>query len=248
VDTDRCNEAKIIDSWARNASAWTDSVRRQEIESRRLVTDSAILDVIRQHAPRSVLDIGCGEGWLARALAAQQIEVTGLDAVPELIRRAQQEGGGTFRVATFEDIVAGRIDLSAALAVCNFSLLGKESVERLLAAMPRLLGAHGVLVIQTVHPLMACGEGLPYRSGWRCETWAGFRSQFCSAAPWYFRTLPDWVELLGSSGLQLMHIREPLHPATARPASLILVGCVPDLTSSWSATRLDRAALPGLAT
>jgi len=95
-----------------------------------------------------------------------------------------------------------------------------------LAAVPLLLDANGFLVIQTIHPLRACQEGIAYRSGWREETWAGFPSQFNSAAPWYFRTLPDWIESLRRSGLQLTQIREPLHPATARPVSLILVAGV----------------------
>lgn len=227
MENDRLEEAKVIDSWMRNAAPWTDSVRRHEIESRRLVTDRAILEVIRQHAPHSVLDIGCGEGWLARTLAADGIDVTGLDVVPELIERAQQAGGGTFRVASFEDLAAGRIAVAAQLAVCNYSLLGKESVQRLLGALPTLLGAHAVLVIQTVHPLMACDDGLPYRSGWREETWSAFRTPFNSAAPWYFRTLPDWIESLRQGGLQLTQLREPVHPTTGRPVSLILVASVP---------------------
>jgi hypothetical protein len=74
---------------------------------------------------------------------------------------------------------------------------------------------------------MATPEGVPYRSGWREETWSAFPSQFCSPAPWYFRTLPDWIEALLNSGLQLAHLHEPLHPKTARPISLILVASVP---------------------
>jgi 2-polyprenyl-3-methyl-5-hydroxy-6-metoxy-1,4-benzoquinol methylase len=30
--------------------------------------------------PASVLDVGCGEGWLARALSAHACRVTGVDA------------------------------------------------------------------------------------------------------------------------------------------------------------------------
>lgn len=225
-DHDRLNEAKIIDSWKINAAAWTDTVRRREIESR-LVTDTAIVDVIKQQAPSTVLDIGCGEGWLARALAAEDVKVTGLDVVPELIQRAEESGGGRFHVASFEDIVAGGLGIAADVAVCNFSLLGKESVERLLVALPSSLGSHGVLVIQTVHPLTTCGEGVPYRSGWREETWAGFPRQFCSAAPWYFRTLPEWIDLLLGSGFRVRRILEPLHPVQHRPLSLILVASAP---------------------
>jgi len=222
IEQDCLKEAKIIDSWKRNAGPWAAAVRRREIESR-LVTDAAIVDVIRRQAPRTVLDLGCGEGWLARALAADAIKVTGLDVVPELIHRAREAGGGSFRVASFDDVVTGRVEVAAHLAVCNFSLLGKESVERLLAALPSLLDVRGILVMQTVHPLMVLGADLPYRSGWREETWAGFRGQFCSTAPWYFRTLPDWIDLLRDSGFQLIQLREPLHPVTGKPLSLILV-------------------------
>ncbi len=222
MDRDQLYEAQILTSWASNAAPWIDSVRREEIQSRR-VTDAAIVDVIKQLGSRAVLDIGCGEGWLARTLAAEGIEVTGLDIVPELVRKARQAGGGTFHVASYEDLVEGWLEIAMPCAVCNFSLLGKESVERLLGVLPSVLDLHGVLAIQTVHPLLVCGERFPYLGGWREETWSGFSRPFNAAAPWYFRTLPEWIDLLRYSGFQLTQIREPLDPVTARPLSLILV-------------------------
>jgi hypothetical protein len=51
-------------SWQANADAWTAAVREQRIESRRLVTDAAILALAL--APLRILDLGCGEGWLRR--------------------------------------------------------------------------------------------------------------------------------------------------------------------------------------
>jgi 2-polyprenyl-3-methyl-5-hydroxy-6-metoxy-1,4-benzoquinol methylase len=55
-------------SWQANADAWTTAVRGQRIESRRLVTDAAILQTILALAlaPLRILDLGCGEGWLRR--------------------------------------------------------------------------------------------------------------------------------------------------------------------------------------
>ncbi|WP_132607665.1 class I SAM-dependent methyltransferase, partial [Pseudomonas aeruginosa] len=82
-------------SWRGNAEAWARAVREGRLESRRLATDDAILQVLRQRAPRRLLDIGCGEGWLCRALAGEVGECVGIDASSELIELARAAGGGS---------------------------------------------------------------------------------------------------------------------------------------------------------
>ncbi|HEX4023304.1 MAG TPA: class I SAM-dependent methyltransferase [Steroidobacteraceae bacterium] len=227
------NEARIVDSWQVNAAPWTAAVRERQIGSRRLVTDQAVVQAISDRSPRSLLDIGCGEGWLARAviaaMAPSAVAVLGVDAVPELVERAREAGGGEFAVISYEDIAAGQLHPAAGqlqrlidVAVCNFSLLGNESVQALLAALPPLLNERAALIIQTLHPAVAGGD-LPYRTGWREGSWAGFSAAFSRPAPWYFRTLQDWVQLHRRCGLRLVEIREPLHPTTQQPASIIFV-------------------------
>src|SRR5277367_2761973 len=81
---DPLSDAKIIDSWNKNARPWTTAVRLGQIASRRLVTDQAIVEAAMAGSPRSMLDLGCGEGWLCRALAARGVNVMGVDVVPEL--------------------------------------------------------------------------------------------------------------------------------------------------------------------
>lgn len=215
------HEAKILRSWHGNAGAWTQVVRGERLESRRLVTNQAIIDAVLEARPSSVLDLGCGEGWLVRALAAHGIQAMGVDAVPALIACAR-EAGGHFEVVSYADIIAGKLTQCVDAVACNFALLGKASVERLLAALPSLLHANGRLIVQTVHPLAACGEH-PYADGWRLESWAGFHADFAEPAPWYFRTLASWTALLATSGWQLCELREPLHPQTGRPASVIFI-------------------------
>jgi len=76
--------------------------------------------------------------------------------------------------------------------------------------------------VQTLHPVIACGD-LPYKDGWRAGSWAGFSDDFTDPAPWYFRTLETWVALIASSGLKLTQIREPIHPKTDKPASILFI-------------------------
>lgn len=212
-------EQAIVSAWHANAMPWARAVREGAIASRRLVTDAAIVSAVRSYAPRRVIDLGCGEGWLMRALASEGIDVLGVDAVPELV--AQASAAGRAVLLDYSAVAAGALDERADMVVCNFSLIGEASVDALLGAVPALLQPGGVLLIQTLHPWTACGE-LPYRDGWREGSWDGCGEGFGEAAPWYFRTLQGWQRTGADAGLRLLELREPLHPQTGRPASLVL--------------------------
>jgi 2-polyprenyl-3-methyl-5-hydroxy-6-metoxy-1,4-benzoquinol methylase len=201
-------------SWIANAAAWTASVREQKIESRRVATDAAIVEAVLAHHPHHVLDLGCGEGWLTRALAAHGVEATGIDASPQLIEAARAAGGGSFHALPYERL--GALGETFDVVVANFALLD-EHVP--LDAIRALLRPHGSLVIQTVHPLFCDG---PYRDGWRLETFAAFEGDWPEPMPWYFRTLASWFRLLRESGFAIEDVREPLHPERLQPLSLIL--------------------------
>ena len=218
-------DASIIASWNRNTDPWVAAVRNEEIESRTLVTNAAIVDTVRAHAPQTAIDLGCGEGWLVRALP--EIHMVGVDAIAGLVEAARAAGGGEFRLLSYEQIAEGKLALEADLAVCNFSLIGNASVSGLFRAAPTYLRRGGHLVVQTVHPVAACGDA-PYVDGWREGSWAGFSDAFQDAPPWYFRTLSSWIALFDMNGLRIREMREPLHPRTGKPASLILVGQLPE--------------------
>jgi len=217
-------DAAILESWSRNAKPWTAAVRGGEIETRKLVTDAAIVAAVRARAPRTGLDLGCGEGWLVRALP--EVAMVGVDAIAGLVDGARAAGGGEFLTMSYEEIGAGKLALAVDVAVANFSLIGKEAVDGLFAAAPSYLRAGGSLLVQTVHPVMACGEA-PYIDGWRAGSWAGFSDDFQDAPPWYFRTVSSWIALFADHGLRLAEMREPLHPRTGKPVSLILAGTRP---------------------
>ena len=218
------HEKHILECWQQNAAPWVDAIRDQEIASRVLATNHAIAAAVLATQPRSVIDVGCGEGWLVRVLAQRSISARGVDAIPALIDAATRLGG-TFAVATYEDIAEGRLAWKADTVSCNFALIGKESAEQLLRGVPALLNGGGHFVVQTLHPQEACGDK-PYADGWRTGSWDGFNQRFVNAAPWYFRTLESWRALFGDCGLRLVAEHWPIHPRSGRPASVVFCAVV----------------------
>lgn len=215
-------EEDIISSWHSNASNWIDVIEKNSIESRKLVTNKAILEAICHIKPHSVLDIGCGQGWLAKELAERGISITGVDVVPNLVERAREITPGNFFVASYEDIYEQRISFPRVFdaIVINFALIGKESTEKLLAFLPVLLTAKGTLFIQTLHPYSRKALN-DYASGWKTGSWDGLGNHFTHSYEWYFRTLEDWVQLLKDSGFKRVNANNTFHPTTGSPLSVI---------------------------
>ena len=216
------NEKKIIDSWTANAANWIEIIDNNGIESRRLITNKAIVEAVCRSKPATALDVGCGEGWLAKELYDKGIEMTGVDVIPELIERTKEKVKGDFLVASYEDIAAGKTMFSQLfdVIVINFALIAKESTENLLAALPRHLAPGGKLFIQTLHPFSR-KLGDDYKTGWKEGSWDGLGEQFTLPYQWYFRTLEDWLLLLDQSGFYKIKVTELLHPQSDKPLSVI---------------------------
>jgi SAM-dependent methyltransferase len=96
---------------------------------------------------REALDVGCGDGLLARKLSQKAAFVTGVDRSPEMIRQAQATASGnlTFLEADYLDAAAlpeGRYDFVSAVAVVHHA-----PFEDAVHGLVRLLAPGGRLVI-----------------------------------------------------------------------------------------------------
>ncbi|MDB6444711.1 MULTISPECIES: bifunctional 2-polyprenyl-6-hydroxyphenol methylase/3-demethylubiquinol 3-O-methyltransferase UbiG [Pseudomonas] len=215
------SESTLLHSWHHNAHAWIEAVRTGAIESRREVTDQAILLAVLSRQPERVLDLGCGEGWLLRALAKRAIEAVGVDGDATLVEAARTAGSSPVHLASYDTLAQAKVDIGRDydLICANFALLHQDIIP-LLAAMKALLVPGGALVIQTLHPWVAAAGD--YQDGWRQETFAGFKGQW-QPMPWYLRTLSSWINALDMAGFRLASLQEPQHPQSAVPQSLLLV-------------------------
>lgn len=214
-------ESILLQSWHANADAWIEVIRSGAIESRQQVTDQAILLAIMGRQPERVLDLGCGEGWLLRALADRGIDAAGVDGDTTLIEAARTAGSANVHVASYATLVDAEIDIGRDydLICANFSLLHQDIIP-LLAAMQALLVPGGAMITQTLHPwAVAAGD---YQDGWREESFAGFKGQW-QPMPWYFRTLSSWCNALDMAGFHILGLQEPQHPQSPVPQSLLLI-------------------------
>lgn len=116
---------------------------------------------------REALDVGCGDGLLARKLAERAVSVTGVDRSPEMIRQARAASPGdiTFLEADYLDGTAlpeGKYDFVSAVAVVHHARF-----EDAVAGLVRLLAPGGRLVIvgmaynKTALDWVVSGCGLP---------------------------------------------------------------------------------------
>ena len=214
-------ETTLLQSWHHNAHAWIEAIRTGTIESRLKVTDQAILLAVLGRQPERVLDLGCGEGWLLRALAERGIQPVGVDGDATLVEAARAAGSSPVHLASYEALVEAKVDIGNGydLICANFALLHQDIIP-LLVAMNALLAPGGALVIQTLHPWTASAGD--YQDGWREETFAGFKGQW-QPMPWYLRTLSSWFNALDMAGFRLTGLQEPQHPQSPVPQSLLLL-------------------------
>jgi ubiquinone/menaquinone biosynthesis C-methylase UbiE len=164
---------------------------------------------------RATLDLGCGEGRFARALAAEGHEVTGLDVSPELVDRARAaDPNGTYLVADAEALPFddGVFDLVVAFNV--LSCVG--DLGRAVEEAARVLASGGRLCLSVVHPIYTGGKG-------EDGTWvvdAGYMTERLhtehvrrGAAELTFanlhRPLGAYFGALERAGLELEALREP---------------------------------------
>ena len=214
-----CSDERILQSWTRNARSWISAIENGEIESRLRVTNGAILDAVLKKSRATVLDVGCGEGWLLRALSVEGIDCLGVDAIAEFEAYSGHRGG-RFKLVPYEALSYERLQERFDVVVCNFSLLGKESVERIFQHALSLLNTGGSFIVQTIHPRMVSNKD-DYIDGWRQGTWAGFHSRFTDPAPWYFRTIESWRALFAGEGFSTLEVVEPVNPDTGEPVSIV---------------------------
>lgn len=187
-----------------------------------------LLGLLGDIAGRRVLDGGCGEGYLARALAARGARVTGMDLSAPLIDLARDrdpDGGIDYRVADLSQPqpgIAGSFDAAGSYLVLNDVRDYRGFAATLGAALKpggRLVLAfnnpYGAVVDRHVTDYFDSGAVSPYRGLWD----AGIKTYY------YHRTLEDYLDAFGAGGLRLTKLADvPALAGAHRPDAYLPEG------------------------
>jgi predicted ATP-grasp superfamily ATP-dependent carboligase/ubiquinone/menaquinone biosynthesis C-methylase UbiE len=148
------HQAKVTRHFTQNALAWQRVYQLERLEPRMIRERHELalrwVESLPLSPPARVLEVGCGAGHAAVALASRGFQVHAVDAAPEMVElaaRAARAAGVPHMTTALGDVHAleldsGRFDLVIALGVLPWL----HAEERALREMARVLVAGGWLI------------------------------------------------------------------------------------------------------
>jgi ubiquinone/menaquinone biosynthesis C-methylase UbiE len=202
----------------------------------RALIDPALLDVVGTVRRLRILDLACGNGYLARRFANEGASmVVGVDASIPTIRTAQARERASPEGVRFEAGDAAHLrfaDRTFDLVVANMALMDIRDGERAIAEVARVLDPRGRFIFSISHPcfdlddrsLWVVERGIQPDGAYRDQVWRkirGYRDERVGKVPWkvaenrtvftdtYHRTLSTYSRYLRKAGLVISRIEEP---------------------------------------
>jgi ubiquinone/menaquinone biosynthesis C-methylase UbiE len=149
-----------------DVAGWYDQLVGEEgSEFHRHVVLPGAVRLLALQAGESCLDVACGQGVLCRMLDKTGVEMTGIDAAPELIAAARQRGPASIRyeVGDARDLRFLPPDRFDA-ATCLLAIQNMNPLAPVMSGVARALRPGGRFVIVMMHP---CFRGAKETSwGW----------------------------------------------------------------------------------
>jgi SAM-dependent methyltransferase len=146
----------LREAWETHADEWTEWARRPGHDSYWRFHRDAFLALVP--APgRLTVDVGYGEGRVARDLAALGHHVLALDPTPTLSRRASEGGGVLLGVLRADGAHLPLPDDAVDLVVAFMSLQDMDEMPGAVREFGRVLRPGGRLCVAVEHPINSAG-------------------------------------------------------------------------------------------
>ena len=187
--------------------------------------EDQILPLVARHleGARHVLDVGCGEGQIARRVAGPGTDVIGIDPTWSQVAVARERAGGPHYARARSEQLPWRDASFDAVVVCA-ALEHVDDFETAIREVARVIVPGGRFVLVLCHPLLqAPGSGwvddqIVGEQYWRVGTYLREDRAFDEVAPgvellFIHRPLSRYVHAMGAAGLLVDDMEEPSPPA-----------------------------------
>ena len=146
------------DGWENSASAWIADMGEHGDFGRRYVLDPVMLPLAMAHGPRTMLDVGCGEGRFCRMLAERGVDTTGVDPTPSLLAQARaRHPEGRYIEGKAEAMPFG--DASFDMVVSYLSFIDIPNIARAISEIARVMKPGGALLVANLNSFnTACAD------------------------------------------------------------------------------------------
>jgi len=145
----------IMSEWDKNAEMRHQQIIKTIDVSYHRILVPTIMRLAGSIKNRTVIDVGCGSGYLTAKLAAEASHVVGVDPSKEMIKIAKREYGGASRlefynlsIEDFSKHYHSKFDV----AVSNMSLITIPNLDVALATISSLLQSNGIFAFNITHP------------------------------------------------------------------------------------------------
>lgn len=186
--------------------------------AKRHLANPHLLRLIGDVAGRRVLDAGCGNGYLARMLAARGAEVTGLEPARVLLDVARRKETELGQGVTY---VHGRLEPGAPtgfdVVVCSMVLMSIPDWRPAMRACVEALVPGGLFVFALTHPAFEdLGRTWRAHGEYRTGRYLADYDMPSTYATDFHRPLSAYLNEAAALGCRLREIAEPgLDPALA---------------------------------
>jgi 2-polyprenyl-3-methyl-5-hydroxy-6-metoxy-1,4-benzoquinol methylase len=203
---------QAANQWDQYAAEYVEWIARREqvgIASDPIMT--RLLDLLGEVAGRTVLDAGCGEGFLARILEARGARVTGLDQSPRLIeaaRRKDPDGTIDYRVADLscpQPGLRGYFDRIGSYLVLN-DVADYRGFASTLADLATS-GGRVVLAFNNPYSSVVREHITDYFASGALGVYRGLGEAGVNVH-YYHRTLEEYLDAFLATGLQLLKLAD----------------------------------------
>jgi len=194
-------EGEVAQHWDDNADVWTEHVRKGWDTFREHLNNPAFLKLVGNLKGKTVLDVGCGEGYNMRIFARMGANITGIDVSPRMnehARLAEQKAplGIRYELASFTDMpIFG--DGSFDTVVSTMALMDSPDFEKAIGEVYRLLRKNGNFFFSISHPcFMTKGFGwvTDRQSNQEKLTVSGYFSKTHRVEHWQFSQVPEEIK------------------------------------------------------